>query len=677
MKPKHLIPLIVIVAVLVALVVVKKTSKPAPSIAEQTGLVALLPEGLSKGDVAKLEMYAGGSADEKLALAYDADADTWRVTTHFDAPVQQDKIDEYLEAIVGLKGEPRAMGVSDEDLGSYELADDAAFHVKGYKKDAEEPLFHLLIGKSPGYRTVFLRKAEGNDVFVEDTNLRQKAGVYGDDMTKSPEPGTWLNKDVLKLEKDEIMKVALTLPDKEIVFENREKPKEEEAEAAQSDQSDQSDQSEGEAEEETPPEYEWVLASGGPGKEHKESGLTSLLGKLSSLTASDIVDPEKKAEWGLEDPAYVCVVSVKDKDDVRIEGGRPDPSSDGYVQVVGAKEDLVYKLSKYTFEQLFPKGTSFFDLPTLSADKDKMTSINITQPDGAVRLAKGDTDWAIEEPAADLEARSSTLDTLASTLASWKPADYADAGAADLGAATRTVSFVADDKTHTVKLYGDSKSIDGVYAQMDDRPDVLVMSRTDFDKVFKERKELYDRSLLDIDEDDMRAIHVSGPEGAFSLARGDEDEDWKLTVGGETVDTDDDECDDLAQDIADLEASDVLFGQAEMSDPVASTVRIKMDDGAEHSFSFGADKDGAHHLALTGRAQVFVLDHSDWAALFPASDDLKKPEPPPEEKKEEAALAEGAEAAPVESAEATPAEGAEAVLIETEITPTEGSETSP
>ena len=668
MKPKHLIPLIVIVAVLVALVVVKKTSKPAPSIVEQTGLVALLPEGLSKGDVAKLEMYAGGSPDEKLALTYDADADTWRVTTHFNAPVQEDKIDEYLDAIVELKGEPRAMGVSDEDLGAYDLADDAAFHVKCYKKDAEEPLFHLLVGKSPGYQTVFLRKADGNDVFVEDTNLRQQAGVYGDDMAKGPEPGTWLNKEVLKIEKDEIMKVALTLPDKAIVFENREKPKkEEEAESDlsdESDRSDQSDQSDDEAEEETPPEYEWVLASGGPGKEHKESGLTSLLGKLSSLTASDIVDPEKKADWGLEEPAYVCVVSVKEQDDVRIEGGRPDPSSDGYVQVAGAKEALVYKLSKYTFEQVFPKGTSLFDLPTPSADKDKMTSISITQPDGAVRLAKSNGDWAIEEPAADLEVRSSTLDTLASTLASWKPADYADAGAVELGAPACTVTFVADDKTHTVKLYGDSKSTDGVYAQMDDRPDVLVMSRTDFDKVLKERKELYDRSLLDVDEDDIREIYVSGLEGGFSLARAGEDEDWKLTLGGETVDTDDGACDDLAEDVAGLEASDVLFGQAEMSDPVASTVRIKMDDGAEHSFSFGADKDGSHQLAVAGRAQAFMVEHTDWENLFPAVDDLKKPEPPPEEKKEEAA--------PAESAEAVSVEGAEAVLVETETTPAEG-----
>jgi len=674
MKPKHLIPLIVIVAVLVALVVVKKTAKPTPSIVEQTGLVALLPEGLSKGDVAKLEIYAGAAPDESLALAYDADADTWRVTTHFDAPVQQDKIDQYLEAIVGLKGEPRAMGVSDEDLASYELADDAAFHVKGYKKDAEEPLFHLLIGKSPGYQTVFLREADGNDVFVEDTNLRQKAGIYGDDMTKGPEPGTWLNKEVLKIEKDEIMKVALTLPDKAIVFENREKPKKEEkaeeTDEAEESAPDQSDQPEAEAEEEAPPEYEWVLASGGPCKEHKESGLTSLLGKLSSLTASDIVDPDKKADWGLEEPSYVCVVSLKDQDDVRIEGGRPDPSSDGYVQVVGAKEELVYKLSKYTFEQVFPKGTSLFDLPTPSADKDKMTSVSITQPDGAVRLAKSDGDWAIEEPAADLEARSSTLDTIASTLPSWKPGDYADAGAVDLGAPTRTVSFVADDKTHSVKLYGDSKSSDGVYAQIDDRPDVLVMARTDFDKIFKERKELYDRSLLDVDEDDIREIHVSGLEGMFSLARPGEDQDWKLTVGGDTVDTDDGACDDLAQEVADLEANDVLFGQAEMSDPVESTVRIKMDDGAEHSFSFGADKDGAHQLAVAGRAQAFVVDHTDWENLFPAADDLKKPEPPPEENKEETAPAEGAEAASVEKSEA--------VLIETEATtPAEGSEATP
>lgn len=178
MKPKSLIPLVVVLAILVALVLVKNMGKERPTLVEQVGLVTLLPEGLSKGDVAKLELYTGAKPDDKLVLAYDAEGNTWRVVTHFNAPAKQETVDKYLDAIVKLKGEPRETGVSDAGLAQYDISDEKAFHVAGYKRDSAEPLFHLLVGKAPSYNSVFLRKADSRDVFVEQTNLRQQAGVY-------------------------------------------------------------------------------------------------------------------------------------------------------------------------------------------------------------------------------------------------------------------------------------------------------------------------------------------------------------------------------------------------------------------------------------------------------------------------------------------------------------------
>ena len=125
------------------------------------------------------------------------------------------------------------------------------------------------------YKSVFIRNEGDNDIYTEDTDLRQEAGIYGADKPAKPEPGTWLNKDVLKMEDTgAITKLALTYPDKAVVFEKREKPKPEEEKAADK------PEAEGEDGEDTvevpdadvPPEYEWVLASGGPGGAHKAVG---------------------------------------------------------------------------------------------------------------------------------------------------------------------------------------------------------------------------------------------------------------------------------------------------------------------------------------------------------------------------------------------------------------------
>jgi hypothetical protein len=663
MKPRSLFPLVIVLVILVALVVMRQSKQRTPGIAEQAGLVALLPDGLSKADVNKLELYNGKLPDDKLVLALDASADKWRVTTHFNAPAKKETVEKYLDSIVKLKGEPRAMGASDAQLEEYNLTDDKAFHLTAFKKEATEPLFHLLIGKTPGYKTVFIRKAGSNDVFVEETNLKQQAGITDDsasrppqrpgektpdDTPKKPEATTWLDKEILKVDTSKITKLALNLPDKSLVFERHEKPKPADTPAttppaAPSAPAASSEEDEDETAPPIPgitpgampgaapnaaqakPQYEWTVVSGGFGTPLKQKGLDTLIQKFASLTATDVVDPAKKADWALATPAYTCVLSVEGQPDIRIEGGRPSSSGDGYVRVADAKEDMVYTLNKYTFEQIFAKGTDLFDLTGLMLDKATIQSIDMTLPDGKVALAKSGDTWTVAAPVADLKTQSTTLDTIATTLAAWKPVDYADA-ASDLGEPTRVVTVAAAGQSHTIKLYKDSKHLDGVYARLDDGEKLLVMSRTDVGKVFVAPKDLFQRALLDIDEEGIAEISATSPAGAFSLVK--KDADWKLTANGATSDAEAAACDKLVTAATGLQATDILFGRADLPGPAQSTLRLKMSDGSEHVLSFGAEKDGTHPLKLSGRKETFTVGQSNVAELFPAVDTLKKPETP-------------------------------------------------
>lgn len=681
MKPKNLVPLIVILVILAGLVMLKKSKEETPSIAEQVGLVSLLPEGVSKGDMAKLEMYAGGKPDEKVVLVWDAEGDLWRIETHYNAPVKEDKIDEYLDAIAKLEGEFRAAAKSDEDLEAYDLTDEKAFHVLGYKKEAEEPAFHFLVGKAPDYKTVFVRDAASKEVYVEAKNLRQKAGLYGDDTDKAPEADTWLDKQVIDLDEDEITRVALTAPDKELVFEYQAKPVEKDEEEEEEGQ----EEKEGGEEIEPEAEYEWVLAKGGLGDKHKKTALDSLLRKLDSLSANDIVDPAKKADWGLESPTYRCVVSLKEQEeDVVIEGGRPEAGKDGYVRVAAKAEDIVYELSKYNFDPLWPKGSALFDLPKLDLDKDKLERIEVSQPEGNVVLVKKEDKWTVAEPAVDLEVLSTTLDTIARTLAKWKAEDYADSpDGCGLDAPTHTATFtITDVESHTIALGADARHIEGFYARLDDETAVLAMSKTDRDKIFKAPNDLYDRSLFEFDDDDIKAIRLEREGETYEIQR--KDDAWDLTVGGATVEADSAACDALVTRIADLEAKEIVFGKTALEGELEATITVTRDGDEVDTILIAPKKDGACPMVIQGKGQLFTLSAPDTNAILLAADALKKPEPEPEEE-DEAAEAKAEEAPaeqPAEDIEAKPGEvpaeePAKAPEVEPQEQPAESAQPGP
>ncbi len=632
MKPKNLVPLVVILAILAVLVMVRKVKEESPGIVEQVGLVALLPEGLTKGDVAKVELYVGTKPDEKVILTWDAESDKWRVESHFNAPVKEDKIEECLDTVVELQGEFRSSASSDADLESYNLTDGLAFHVLGYRKDSDSPAFHVLVGKSPAHKAVFMRADNKTDVFVEDSNLRRLAGLYGDDTDKTPEPDIWLDKRVLDFDKEKIKKVALTWPDKELVFELQPKHPEPEEEQAEGEEEEAESGEEVEEKEEPEVEHEWVLAKGGLGGPHKQSGLDSLLAKLDSLTATDIVDPTKKAEWGLELAWFKCVVSLEDDpEDVVIEGGRPEPGGDGYVRVANDPEDIVYKLSKYTFNQLWPKGGDLFDLPKLDLDKASIERIELNQPEGKAVLVKKDDKWTVAAPSADLDVLSTTLDTIARTLAKWKAEDYADSPeGSGLDAPGRTTTFTTTTgQSHTIALGADSKHIDGVYARLDDAETALVMARRDVEQVLVAPNDLYDRTLFDFDEEDISSVQVRRDEDTFLLERKDDDV-WNLVIEGTSFEADSSACDSILAALADLEATEIVFGKTALEGETTATISLTLQGGGSHTITLGAEHDGAWPATLAGKKQLFLIASTDAKSMLPSGESLKKPEPEPE-----------------------------------------------
>ncbi|MCX5758959.1 MAG: DUF4340 domain-containing protein, partial [Candidatus Hydrogenedentes bacterium] len=375
------------------------------------------------------------------------------------------------------------------------------------------------------------------------------------------------------------------------------------------------------------PEYEWVLVSGGSGLTLKPKSIDTFITRFSPLNATDVVDPAKKADWALDKPAFSCVLSVEGQPDIRIEGGRPaNAKGDGYVRIADAKEDIVYSLAKYSFEQVFPKGTDFFDLPAMTFDKKTIDAINITGPGGNVVLARSGEALNITQPACSLKPITTAVDNIVNTLAALHPADYAD-GDPGLGEPTRTMTFTAAGQPHNIKVFVDSKCIEGTYAKIDDKPEVLVIAKADLGKAFPTPNDLFERKLFDVTADDIIEIAVQTPAQNFSVARADGN--WKLTAGGTTFDANPQACKDLADAFAGAQGSDILFGKADLSAPADSTVRAKNKEGVEHTLSFAPDKDGKREVKVSGKKEIFTVPAVLASTLLPDLEKMKQAAPPP------------------------------------------------
>ncbi|MCX8064854.1 MAG: DUF4340 domain-containing protein [Candidatus Hydrogenedentes bacterium] len=665
MNVKKMLSILIGILVVLSLVVIFRQAKESerPTLVEQAGFEKLIPENLKKENVVKLELYAGAKPDQKVVI--EKEGDKWRVATHFNSPAKKETVEEYLDKILKLRGEFRAEVATDDALADYNLKDDQAFYVSLFTTKEGEPALKLLVGKSPDFKLTFMRKAGERKIYDGGVNLRSEAGVYGDEVDKTPGPDKWLDKDIVRVEKEKITKLAYIMPDKKFTFERREKevPIEEGESKAEGEQTTSSEgSSEGEKKPKTKKEYEWVLNEGGVGGKFKDSGLQNLLGRFNPLIATSIVDPAKKTDWGLESPEFKLTISREGNSDIVIEGGRPDTSKGGYVRVATNQEDIVYELSKYMFEQIFPKGQDLFDLPGLNLDKEKITQVEISQPETKVVVRKENNEWKVIEPVVDLPIQVTTLNTMVTALSSWKPADYAESWA-PVGEFNKVIVFTMEDKTkHTIKVGDFSRAIDGSYTMIDDNPLCLAVSKIDINKILLRPRDIYTLKVLDFDVEKVASVEFEWESGKEVIKKGEGG--WKLVKDGNEVNLDENKVKELLNSLSGLQGSDVRPDlKAGSFVPLVSMI-INITDSEPIQFSIGKDKNDNVVTTVPKYKGIVQLASDRWneiQALIGKAKEPKIEEKPPTQQQEgevkqpsEGASAEGST---TQGGEVTPQKG--------------------
>lgn len=627
MKVKTLIPFIVILVLLAGIVVWQKINvKPQAPLATQIGLETLVPEGLQKDSIKRLEMYAGENPEGKVVL--ERDGDNWRIASLYNAPGSAETIDKFLESLLGLKGEPRATGDTDEKLASFALTDKEAFHIQAFKADEETPVMDVLFGKSADFRTVFLRKAGDNRVFVESANLRRDAGVSDSGEEGAvPKQEKWLQTKLLELEDKGITKLALNYPDKKLVLTREEVP----AEPAP-----QEGEGEGEAAPATKPDptYKWVLSEGGFSSEIKEQEVKTLLTRFASLTVTNVADPARKAELGFEQPLFSLTISREEGDDVVLLGGQDKPGGDTYIQRAGDQPELIYQISKFNFEQIFLQGSKLFALPEWTLDKAALRNIQVAGPQGTMALVYSEDSWKVTEPQLSLETQKTALDNLVAAVSSLKPVDYADAGK-DLGAFDTTITATLDGgATRTLLIGQPSLNLDGRYVKFDNSDAVLVLSRSDVEKLMPPVRDLFVLSVLDFDAAKVKGLHAVGEGADLVLAKAEGSTQWTGTFNGAEIAPDPAKVDELLFSINDFQVDNFLLDRAVDSVQAASTVTLTLEDGTETVVKVSAENNSVFELVISGLPYVFTADVMDLTGIIDkvsAFAEMTPPEPVPAE----------------------------------------------
>ncbi len=503
---KKLIPLLGILALLVALGLLKTVMQPKETdIQEEMGARSILPEDFLISDVEKIEIYIGAKPDKKVVLSQSQSL--WTISSAFQAPGNKGLIEEFLESLKELYGEVRISGK--EYFKDFQLEDQEALHLCITRKIKDiATTTHILVGKKELYNACFLRYADGEDVLRVGKELRAKMGVWSDELTKEPESNYWISKGIWKLDKASITSISLDYPEKKLAFAryelppekaetpnpNPEKPIQEEPSFLP----DGKEPAKKEADAPKEKKYAWKLTAGGVGDKFTDSELESLLDALSNLECNTVVDPNQKTQWNLQPPMFRLEVTLEDGSKKILWAGQSEAEKEGYCYVEG-KPELVYQISTWTFnDRLFKKGSKFFILPCYKPEKAQVKEISLATPTGTIIMNRVELDpqdpdkasWTLPNPTNSFVVHKQTADLILTQLQYWKFEDYTDetkleAVGLDKPEYTLTVTL-KDDSKHTLKLGKESKSIRGRYGILDDQKVICMLAKADFEKLFPE-----------------------------------------------------------------------------------------------------------------------------------------------------------------------------------------------
>ncbi|MFH1708435.1 MAG: DUF4340 domain-containing protein [Planctomycetota bacterium] len=590
MNARKLIVLGIIFTGIVLVLLVLRVSRPErPGLIEEAGFVQLAPPGFLAADVSWFELWRTGKDAEKIVIR--KSGDLWVVGSRFNAPADAEKVGKFLDLYKGLMGSFRSDQASLID--DYGLGKDA-LHLKIVRAgDTQEPV-ELLIGK----KSKFARQAEANAVYSIDADFNRELGLWGEEPT-APGAAEWLKKKILTLAKDDLTRVELVYPDKTILLERKEKPPAPVAEVPA-----------GETPKAAPKsEFEWLVTSPLPaGMTAKANAAAHVLDRLADLECSDVADPAKVIEWGLDKPPFVLKAFKAQGDPVEIRAGLPDPDKDAYLQLSTAA-GTVFMARSWSFTGLFPKARDLFDgVPEPGIKKEEIQEVTVTNLAGASFTLRGPADNpGVVAPVLALPPDTDRVKGVFEGLAGLRFEDMSDpAAAGEFGFVPgrgQVVITRTDGSRRMLEFGGPCRLMKGNYLRVEGVNGVGSVAVFNVDRILAPVDALFKKELVSIGADSIQSVEVRRGNELLALSR--VPDGWQIVEGGAAY----------PADPAAVMTYLAYFAPVTVTGPaiqegtaVIAIVTVGHNDGGSDSFKLARTEDGLFTIAATGRPGVYQID---------------------------------------------------------------------
>jgi hypothetical protein len=619
MSGKRLLPLAGLLIVLIIAAVLLKR-QPAPTkLADEVGFERLVPSELHADRISGLDLYQGAKPEDVLRLR--RQDSTWVVASHYDAPVQADKIKRLLDTLSTLEGELRSDKA--ELLGDFRLETAQALHLQIYTEDVKTPAVHLLAGKGRG-RHGFMRIADDNRVYSVNLNLYNEAGLYGSNTDQPPEAKPWMDLQIQNIPREQITAVALRTPTQRWRF-IRQQPSESSTEAPQT---------------ASTTESPWTLAEPDVKYAVKQGYLNGLISTLRTLRAEDIADPANIAEYGLTDAPYRATLTVQpekgqDTRQVTLWIGHEVPQQAGKHYARLGQEGPVYILPQWSFNRLFPKGKELLDLPGLKLKEADIQQIAFLTPTRTVRLTRSagtptaakdnqkTPAWTLAHPSTTtVTVRQDSIGTLVRRLATFTPDDLAPTDSSVPPPSSMGLSKVEittrDASRHLLRFGPPLTEHPQQYSlYLNDQPTPFVIDKNTRDNLLPPLRTLLDLRIIRSQPQEVTRLTWQHNGQAWSLERrppispaaaeAQTTSGWQLLeVPQATVDTQ--AVESLLTTITHLAADDWLEHPSQQAsfEPPTLTLSLTLRDGRTTHLALGAD-DHSSYLRVEGTPGFFVM----------------------------------------------------------------------
>jgi hypothetical protein len=629
MSGRRLIPLAALLIVLiVAAVILKRQSAPS-KLSDEAGFQRVLPQTLRADRITGLDLYQGATPEKVVQLR--RQANTWVIASHYNAPVQADKLASFLDMFSVLEGELRSDRA--ELLQDFRLESPQALHLQVYLDNSETPEVHLLAGKSRGPHG-FVRLANDNRVYSVNLNLYHEAGLYDNHTEQSPQAKPWIDLQIQNLPKPPFSEIALHTPGQRWRF-VRQQPNT--------------------SSPDTPPETSkterpWILVEPDVAYTVKQSRLHRLVTALRTLRAEDIAEPANSATYGLEDALYRVILTVPSEaqatHNVTLSVGRevPDQAGKRYARV--GTEGPIYILPPWTFERLFPKGKDLLDLPGFAFQEADIQQIALISPTRMVQFTRstGETSanpdgkktsgWLLTYPPdTTFMVQQDSVEALVHQLANFTPDDVApllNPVPAMSPNSLPGLEITLQDASHHLLRFGPPLAAHPnqyvVYLSSQDTP--FMIDEKTRDNLFPSLRTLLDVQPLRSPSQEITRLTWHLDKGTWTLERlssglsmtvpSQETAPWRfvespeVTVNMPALNT-------LLTSLAQLTAGDWLEHFMPQTDPAQAvlTFAFTLADGRTEHMALSR-RHNEHYLRVTGTPGWFVIPATTYKTLVEA-----------------------------------------------------------